>query len=676
MARSSPILTAFIAAMKQQPVPEPWNVLPKQIPYEEQRHKHSLRKTTMPVTVQLCGPILNAITMYVGATAMTPFRLVQRRIPMSDSVCQYIVEAGLLDGSSLVVSTTSERVRISHIETDGTRSPIQAFRNESDTTLTATMLAILPHVLELDQGSASGVLSATCNSIADDLVDTSSWTGPNEIPEAAKDHAYFTDIILDILKNSMEIDFGTASSNSAEEIDDSCFANPEAMTGALVAECLPNGWEPMIVKSNGRRAMQNSGAVTMAEAIAAYSSYTAHRQWTAKERMMIPKFPDDTPVMEEALRFAKRIVNTHEDKNPVLNFMWRGVTAYGKSTGTRQLAAILNIPLLVITCHPAMEVGEFKSNLVPVSTEDTLELDLSNVTLAEQNNGERERPPFYEEAMAHLASMDEAERSSLLDPKTFFYSSSMDTDGTALALIGSEVSTDSETLNQLYCEIIASSREMPLQNKIKRLEAAGNAEKQDSTMQFKHVISPYTLALVNGYMVEIQEPSRIRSSGVLVGLNGYDRPGSVIDLMNGAKATRHADALVMTTDNVGYVSCNPIDPSFIRRQDMVIDSYELTKEMVIDRVKRNVGCKDMMLLETAYELWLCVKTFCEQNSITDGSVSPMELERFVQAVHYDGMDSIPVNLDDCIISKATSSIEDQRDIRTACTTILTNVRVA
>lgn len=48
----------------------------------------------------------------------------------------------------------------------------------------------------------------------------------------------------------------------------------------------------------------------------------------------------------------------------------------------------------------------------------------------------------------------------------------------------------------------------------------------------------------------------------------------------------------------------------------------------------------------------------------------MELERFVQALMYDGLDCLEVDLDDCIISKATSSIEDQKGIRTACMTAI------
>ena len=142
-----------------------------------------------------------------------------------------------------------------------------------------------------------------------------------------------------------------------------------------------------------------------------------------------------------------------------------------------------------------------------------------------------------------------------------------------------------------------------------------------------------------------------------------------MSLANGKRAVRHKDAICVVTDNVGYASCRPIDPSVLRRMGMIIDSYDLSEDMLKDRVRRNTGVTDKNLLDTAYKLWLCVRETCAQNSITEGSVSPMELERFVQAVKYDGLDSISVNLDDCIISKATSSIEDQKVIRTNCQAI-------
>ena len=89
----------------------------------------------------------------------------------------------------------------------------------------------------------------------------------------------------------------------------------------------------------------------------------------------------------------------------------------------------------------------------------------------------------------------------------------------------------------------------------------------------------------------------------------------------------------------------------------------------MDRVKRNTGVTDNALLERCWKVWNAAKEFSEHNQVTEGTVSPMELERLVQAVKYDGESSFQDNLQDCIISKASSSREDQREILAACTLV-------
>lgn len=683
MARTNPLTSGFLAALKQSGISMPYSILPKETIYEPQKHAYSLRLNTNPMRMRLIGPILDAIALTTNANTTTPFRLAQRRLITAggNASTEYLVEYGLTDGSSIVVTANDVcDVRVSHVETDGTRDPIQAFKHEGPSTLAAIMLAILPHALDLDRDKAGGVLNDVVLKMGDDLNSSASWTGPNDVPDAAKDRAYFTCAIHELMNDHLNISFGGPSNSSAEEIPDAYFADPDGFSGAIVCENLLNGWTPLCVKDNGMKVKRGkSGTVTIAEAKAMFSSYTAHRKWTAQEKMMIPEFPDDAPVMPEVLYFAENIVASRDDIDPCNNIMWRSDTSYGKSYGTKQLAAILNIPLLIFTCSSKTEITDFKSSFVPASETEELELDLSSVVSGDENTAETaDMPPCFEEAMANIRAMDEDQRKKVLDAQNFFMYASMDPEGAALSLIGSEQPLELEELCWLYSSVVVALREDPLKKKILRLEAAGNTEQKPSPSapQFHHILSPYILALLNGYMVEVQEASRIRDSGVLVGLNEYFAPRAVISLMNGKTGRRHKDAICMFTDNVGYDSCRPIDPSVIRRFAIIVDSDELSKEELLRRAKTNTGCNDQQLLETSYELWNCVKTYCAHNSITDGSVSPKELERFVQVVHRKGWASIPESLDNCIISKATVSREDQRGIRTACTTVLTKVRVA
>lgn len=672
---TNPLTSAFLNAIRDSGLKAPWNLLDKQIPYE-QKHAHPLRSGTMRTTVKLYYPIVKAVWGYANTELLDselPFRLVKKSvIGPSGTENQYILEMGLLDNSSLIVVASSSSVRISVCEDVVAGVPVTSsifpFKDVSEDTLSAIILTILPFVLDIDMKQGSGKLADAVAEIGR-IQGANNWTDKNDIPEIAKDALYYTDIVHTILKDKISPEFGNAASSSAEEVSD---LSANALSGALVVEKLGT-WTPKLVTANGTAAKLTSKNMNIAEARAMYSHFTAHRNWTEKEKSMIQTFPDTMPVMPETLRLAKRICDTRNDVNPVVNAMWRGVTSFGKSTGVKQLSCILNMPLLILTCDPNMEASDLKSMLVPVSEADDSEFEMDNVltfkpAVAEQD--EQTRPPHFSEAVTHLLSLDETERSAILTPSTFYSTALMDQDSACEMLLGKVEDIFLEDLCSLYCEVAQEIKTRPLQKKIDNLEAAGNKEeKKDNAPGFIHVVSNYVRALAKGYLVEIQEPSRIRDSGALVAMNEYERAGSIIHLMNGAVTRRHKDAIVITTDNVGYCSCRPLDPSFIRRHGMVIDSYELTREQLLDRVKRNTGCTDSATLDLGYLLWDTVKSYCEQNAITEGSVSPMELERFIQAVSYDGPDSISVNLSDCIISKATSSIEDQRDIRTACAAV-------
>jgi hypothetical protein len=626
----------------------------------------------MPSTVKLYAPILKAAWYYSNIDhlpADLPHILVEKKaIGANGSTSMYIVEMGLSDNSSLVVTATESTVRISHCETDGTRGPIMAFRHESVDTLTAVMLALFPIILNIDMKDYDGKLLEAVNKIGT-IQDAASWADKNDIPEEAVNAFYYTDAALEIFKERLDIEFGPATSNVPDEVDEALFATNNGLSGSQICFSDLNGWTPKYVKAVGTAAKPVVTKMTIGQAKAEFSHFSASRKWSPIEEMMIPRFPDDMPVMAETLRIARRICNTRNDENPAANFMWRGVTSYGKSTGIKQLAAILNVPLLIQTCHPGMEITEFKSTYVPAGTTEGIELDMSNVSVKETADDDTTKPPFFDAALTYVKSLPKDKRDEVLSPATFFMTAMMDTEMATEELLGKVEAISAADLYWLYSAVCTEMEKAPLKAKIAKLEAAGNSEKKNDEPSFIHVISNYVKALVNGYIIEIQEASRIRDSGVLVGLNEFDRAGAMIPLMNGAIARRHKDAICVITDNVGYASCRPIDSSVLRRQALIIDSYELTKEQLLDRVKRNTGCHDTGLLELGYKLWSCVKEFCEQNSIVEGSVSPTELERFIQAVHYDGPDSISWNLNDCIISKATSSIEDQRGIRDACSAI-------
>ncbi len=310
------------------------------------------------------------------------------------------------------------------------------------------------------------------------------------------------------------------------------------------------------ILSESSDSVKKTANLTVSEAKKEFESFANEFQWSEDEVDLIPQFADDFAVPEETLKMARRYVMSRGAKRPMVNFMWRGVTAYGKSTGVEIMACILNMPLLRVTCHSNMETQDFLSDFVP--------------------------------------------------------------------------NTDSVS--------------------------EGNAPR------FKHVESNFVKALEKGYIVEVQEISRIKDSGVLVGLNEYDRAGAIIPLVDGSHARRHKNALVVYTDNVGYNSCRPIDPSVIRRMAFIIDSYDLPKEKAIARLELNTDVHNHSILEKCYNVWEKIRAFCFDKGITDGSISQSELEMWVMAVKMDGYSNYRQNCIECVIAKATNDMEEQEEI--------------
>lgn len=360
---------------------------------------------------------------------------------------------------------------------------------------------------------------------------------------------------------------------------------------------------PKYIQQNGGQIAVK--ATTFGKAKAAFKDFSSRFNWSAEEQKMIPQIEDDFPVLPEVLTIAKRYVATWDDKRPMKNFMWRASTSYGKSTGVETLAALLGLPLLRMTCHTNMETQDFLSSFVPVTSKSPV----------------AGLPEITAEDMTY------------------------DPDGMWELLTG-KASDTPVTTEQCFAEY---KRQLVAQ--------AGNKDNN-----FERVESNYIKGLMNGYMVEIQEASRIKDSGVLVGLNEYDRPGSIIPLVDGTYGTRKESALVVYTDNVGYDSCRDIDPSVLRRFAFILDSGELSPEQAQARVIYNTGCTDKNMVETLYNLWTKIKDFCETNEITSGSISITELEMWVRLVMMDGYSSIKENCQSAVISKATSDVAEQQQI--------------
>ncbi|MBR0392301.1 MAG: hypothetical protein IJK38_08270, partial [Oscillospiraceae bacterium] len=364
---------------------------------------------------------------------------------------------------------------------------------------------------------------------------------------------------------------------------------------------------PDILVPAGVPMTATAGKNDIASAKAEFADYAASRVWTAEEEDLIPVFPEEMPVPAEVMTFARRFVKSREFKAPINNMCWRGGTGFGKSTGAEILACILHTPFVRITCSSQTELNDFLSQFVPNPDTDSGALAASL--------------PTFEEIK--------------MDPVGAY-----------------------EVLTGKIDESIEADAVMKARDEA--LVARSNAS------HFKLVVSPFVTALEKGWIVEPSEFGRIRDSATLVGLNNFDKPGSRIPLPTGGYVRRHHDAMVLWTDNVGYNSSRPVDPSFMRRMDFVIDSYELPRERALERIKLNTGFDDDQLLDEMYQVWEAIKKYCKDRDITEGDISIVELERWVQLVMIEGESAITDTCREAVVSKACSDPETLQEIMDGC----------
>lgn len=513
------------------------------------------------------------------------------------------------DGTSIIAHATKNGV-LSAGRRDALTGKMSQLPSigSSSTEFNDSSILLLYLLIEADINASKGITGTNSNTITHELLqacrDEFAANGvlPEEWVRLVCDDLYFAVSYGEIPVNIRNGNIGL--------LTDRRLASNEFSTGKVIC----GHPDTLIGKQADSTSSANSGRSTVREAKAVAKPYTDTLSWSEEEKMMIPHFDDDVEVPPEVMTILNRFLASREWKNPLNNPCWRGITAYGKSTGVKMLACILNTPLLWMTCSTTTEVEDFLSKHVP-NTEEC-------------HNVQTELPSFDD--MAN-------------DPEY------------AYEQITGEYreNVTSEEVLQAYAKAFLDTSHDP-----------GNRN------PFKIVESDFVRALVKGYIVEVQEFSRIRDSGTLVGLNNYNEPGSVIPLVDGRHVKRHKNAMVVWTDNIGYQSCRKVDGSVLRRMSYIIDSSEMPRERVLRRIKQNTGCKDDAFLERMYDVWVSIAQFCKEQDITDeGTCSLAELESWVSLTMLDGVSAIQNTCREAIISKVSSDPDTQQEIMDSCVSL-------
>lgn len=644
----------------------PWTLLDETVPYDGSKFANVLRSNTSMAALKMYQAVIDAVRHYLNRDPQ-PADLPAYRLACSKhgtSFSTYYLEYQTMKAERIILAFHGNTKKLELSIRDASGNPVSLSSWDQFPELcTASLLLMLPYILDLEAAAGESGLRDVLEQLESGLDEALLCNTKAEFDPATVDSLYYLSIILEVF-GGLEVNL--SSSGFPEEILDLDTQHPK---GAVIAESYPTLIR--YVDSTGTTASRYATRIgmTIAEGIAQFSHYSDGRNWTPQERSLIPHFDNpDELLMDEVVELAYAFTQTQGDKNPIVNYEWKGVTSYGKSYGTAQLACILQIPLLRLTADPDMEKSSFLTQILPRTGKirGIGNLRNSGVFAAEEELEQVKTVPFFAEAVAYLSTQEPAAVDKLMSNSADFYTDAiMDSDYAFEQLTGiADSGTDPTAVFTLYAELLVQHQMKPvceqvreLKDKVTALKAAGN---KDEDEKFITVASPYLRAMSNGYLVELQELSRIRDSGVAVCLNEFDRPNSTIELMDGTIATRHPKALLLVTDNMGYESCRPTDVSVRRRMGGIIISNELTKEQLMSRVKYNTKCTDKVLLDKAYDAWRICLDYCRQNGVTNFCCSASELERLVQMVMHRGMDSFNAKLEECVINKISED-EDVLD---------------
>ena len=363
----------------------------------------------------------------------------------------------------------------------------------------------------------------------------------------------------------------------------------------------------------GKTADPETAVYTIAELRSEFEEFRA-TGWSDEEQALVPVFADDFPCVPEVRKILKAYTRTLDKPNRLVNFQWTGTSGYGKSTGVKNIANILNMPLLIQTCNPNTETEDFQSTFVP----NTEKKDAISIPVLTQEDMEFDPEGCWEQITGEIPEGE---------------------------ITGFEVALR-------YAEEVRKS----------------TAHNASDSSAFNFVLANYTKALEKGYIVEVQESSRIQRQGVLVGLNETALPGAVLPHIDGTHGTRHPNAIVIYTDNEGLDTCQSQDDSVISRFSFKLISEQPSKEFILARLKTATGVKNEEILEQAYSGWETVNAFCTEKMISNGA-GVRELTNLVTMLDIEGAESFTENLRCCVINKVVPEKEDRLELETRLSVI-------
>lgn len=331
------------------------------------------------------------------------------------------------------------------------------------------------------------------------------------------------------------------------------------------------------------------------------------RTLTPEEEQMVPQLPEWYIIPPEVVDICKHAQCTTGKSMQMRNFLLRGPAGTGKTMGAKAVAAGLGLPYKKYTCSAGTEIYDFIGQIFP-------DADASSTGDAQLD---RERQQL--KAMGGINYANVAKLMNLPDLDDMDY----DPQGVYKALTGQ----DKPTASTQDCMRLVLDK---VTNKIKDLskrDDSGNSQGQS----FSYVETDFLMALKNGYVVEVQEPTTIMQPGVLVGLNSLLEQTGSITLPTGEVIERHPDAVVIVTTNISYEGCRGMNQSVIDRMSLVCDVEAPSPEVMVQRAMSVTGATDEYQVSQMVQVVNDLAEYCRSHGVTDGSYGMRSLIDWIES---------------------------------------------
>jgi len=338
-------------------------------------------------------------------------------------------------------------------------------------------------------------------------------------------------------------------------------------------------------------AKKSSVVIKHADFIGKYP-ISGSRQLSLAEKKLVPELPVWHILTKDEQYVCEHILKSTGKPTQIRNIMMRGEAGCGKTSMAMATAAGVGLPYVLYTCSSGTETFDLSGGIMPEliggGAGDGLDADIAKL----QSLGGLTYNNIAK--LLQFPDIDDIE----YDPASSYQ---------LMTGTGKPDATPQE------CVMIMLEKAM---SKVQQITKA--TEPKDG-QSFTYYESNLLLAIENGWVIELQEPTVIAQPGVLTSLNSLLEQSGSISLPNGKTIRRHPDCIIICTTNVDYAGCRNLNQSFLDRFGLVIDVKRPSAEVMADRAMKLTGYDDEYTMMQMVDIVNGISDHLHKKGINDGT---------------------------------------------------------